>query len=43
MVMVLNALELPAPAVPAFNPYRTFTQDSDNENKKRGHVLVSKK
>ncbi|HEX7110005.1 MAG TPA: phytochelatin synthase family protein [Aestuariivirga sp.] len=28
MVMVLNALELPAPAVPAFDPYRTFTQDN---------------
>lgn len=28
MVMVLNSLELPAPAVPAFDPYRTFTQDN---------------
>ena len=28
MVMVLNALELPAPAVPAFDPFRTFTQDN---------------
>jgi len=28
MVMVLNAMELPAPAVPAFDPYRTFTQDN---------------
>jgi hypothetical protein len=28
MVMVLNALELPAPAVPAFDPYHTFTQDN---------------
>lgn len=27
-VMILNALELPAPAVPAFDPYRTFTQDN---------------
>lgn len=27
-VMVLNAMELPAPAVPAFDPYRTFTQDN---------------
>jgi hypothetical protein len=26
MVMVFNALELPARAVPAFDPYRTFTQ-----------------
>lgn len=28
MVMVFNALELPAPAVPAFDPYHTFTQDN---------------
>ena len=28
MVMVFNALQLPAPAVPAFDPYRTFTQDN---------------
>ena len=28
MVMVLNALQLPAPAVPEFAPYRTFTQDN---------------
>jgi hypothetical protein len=28
MVMVFNALELPAPPVPAFDPYRTFTQDN---------------
>jgi hypothetical protein len=28
MVMVLNAMELPAPPVPAFDPYRTFTQDN---------------
>jgi hypothetical protein len=28
MVMVLNALELPAPAEPAFDPYHTFTQDN---------------
>jgi Phytochelatin synthase len=27
-VMILNAMELPAPAVPAFDPYRTFTQDN---------------
>lgn len=27
-VMVLNAMGLPAPAVPAFDPYRTFTQDN---------------
>ena len=27
-VMVLNALELPAPAEPAFDPYHTFTQDN---------------
>lgn len=27
-VMVLNAMELPAPAVPAFDPYHTFTQDN---------------
>ena len=26
--MVLNALQLPAPAVPEFAPYRTFTQDN---------------
>jgi hypothetical protein len=28
MVMVFNALELLAPAVPAFDPYHTFTQDN---------------
>ncbi len=28
MVMVFNALELPAPAVHAFDPYHTFTQDN---------------
>ena len=28
MVMVLNALGLPAPAVPEWKPYRTFTQDN---------------
>ncbi len=28
MVMILNSLELSAPAVPAFDPYRTFTQDN---------------
>jgi hypothetical protein len=27
-VMILNAMEIPAPAVPAFDPYRTFTQDN---------------
>lgn len=27
-VMILNAMELPAPAVPAFEPFRTFTQDN---------------
>jgi hypothetical protein len=27
-VMVLNAMGLPAPAVPAFEPYRTFTQEN---------------
>ncbi len=27
-VMVLNAMELPAPVVPAYDPYRTFTQDN---------------
>jgi Phytochelatin synthase len=27
-VMVLNAMGLPAPAVPAFDPFRTFTQDN---------------
>jgi hypothetical protein len=27
-VMVLNALQLPAPAVPEYDPYRTFTQDN---------------
>ena len=26
-VMVLNALGLPAPAVPEYAPYRTFTRD----------------
>jgi hypothetical protein len=28
MVMVLNALNVPAPSTPAFEPYRTFTQDN---------------
>ena len=28
IVMVLNALQIPAPAVPEFDPYRTFTQDN---------------
>ena len=28
MVMVLNAMQLPAPAVPEFDPYKTFTQDN---------------
>ena len=28
IVMVLNALHLPAPPVPEFAPYRTFTQDN---------------
>jgi hypothetical protein len=28
MVMIFNALQLPAPAVPEFDPYRTFTQDN---------------
>jgi hypothetical protein len=28
MVMVLNSMGLPAPAVPAFDPYHTFTQDN---------------
>ncbi len=27
-VMILNAMELPAPLVPAFDPYHTFTQDN---------------
>ena len=28
MVIILNSMELSAPAVPAFDPYRTFTQDN---------------
>ena len=28
MVMVLNAMQLPAPAVPEYDPYLTFTQDN---------------
>ncbi len=28
MVMVLNAMQLPAPAVPEYEPYLTFTQDN---------------
>jgi hypothetical protein len=28
IVMVLNALQVPAPAVPEYEPYRTFTQDN---------------
>lgn len=28
MVMVLNAMQLPAPAVPEYDPYHTYTQDN---------------
>jgi hypothetical protein len=28
IVMVLNAMQLPAPAVPEYDPYRTFTRDN---------------
>jgi Phytochelatin synthase len=28
IVMVLNAMQLPAPLVPAYDPYHTFTQDN---------------
>lgn len=28
MVMVFNAMQLPAPAVPEYDPYKTFTQDN---------------
>jgi hypothetical protein len=28
LVMVLNALQVPAPSVPEYEPYRTFTQDN---------------
>ena len=28
MVMVFNAMQLPAPEVPEYAPYRTFTQDN---------------
>ncbi len=28
MVMIFNALQLPAPAVPEYDPYTTFTQDN---------------
>jgi glutathione-S-conjugate glycine hydrolase len=28
IVMVLNAMQLPAPAVPEYDPYHTFTQDN---------------
>lgn len=28
MVMVLNAMQLPAPAAPEYEPYKTFTQDN---------------
>ena len=28
IVMVLNALNVPAPAVPEYEPYKTFTQDN---------------
>jgi hypothetical protein len=28
IVMVLNAMQLPAPAVPEYDPYKTFTQDN---------------
>ena len=28
IVMVLNALQVPAPTTPEYEPYRTFTQDN---------------
>ncbi|MGB7975135.1 MAG: phytochelatin synthase family protein [Roseiarcus sp.] len=40
IVMVLNALGLPAPAVPEYAPYRTFTQD--NVLSERTDVVLSR-
>ena len=44
--MVLNALQLPAPAVPEFAPYRTFTQDNVLDERTDAvlprHVLLNK-
>ena len=46
IVMVLNALQLPAPAVPEFAPYRTFTQDNVLDERTDAvlprHVLLNK-
>ena len=46
IVMVLNALQLPAPAVPEFAPYRTFTQDNVLDERIDAvlprHVLLNK-
>jgi len=28
LIMVMNALRVPAPATPEFEPYKTFTQDN---------------
>ena len=33
IVMVLNAMSVPAPAVPEYEPYRTFTQDNVFDDK----------
>lgn len=33
MTMVFNAMALPAPAVPAYEPYKTFTQDNVLDDK----------
>jgi len=33
MVMVLNALDVPAPAVPEYEPFHTFTQDNALDDK----------
>lgn len=47
MVMVLNALSIPAPIAPAYSPYRVFTQENFFNNEQARKVLapevVSKK
>ena len=46
IVMVLNALQIGAPAVPEFDPYRTFTQDNVLDERTESilprHVLLKK-
>ena len=46
LVMVLNALGVPAPATPEFEPFRTFTQDNvlnERTEKIRPEEILAKK